>query len=47
MNSIPVELDIMGLDDHYDKRRKNGTENVITSQVPSVCNTITLDRANS
>ncbi|KAH8592669.1 hypothetical protein B0O99DRAFT_743555 [Bisporella sp. PMI_857] len=25
----------MGLDDHYDKRKKNGTENVITSQVPS------------
>ena len=36
---IPVELDIEGLyEDHDRRRRKNGSEKVVASHVHSVCN---------
>ena len=38
MGLIPVELDIEGLyEDHDRRRRKNGTEKTVSSHVHSVC----------
>lgn len=38
MGLIPVELDIEGLyEDHDRRRRKNGNEKVVASHVHSVC----------
>lgn len=39
MGLIPVELDIEGLyEDHDRRRRKNGNEKTVSSHVHSVCN---------
>jgi AP-1-like factor len=45
MGLIPVELDIEGLyEDHDRRRRKNGNEKTVSSHVHSVDNLIAISR---